>query len=129
METKETTSVMDGCIPEDVEKNMVKGWILHFYCYHNSIDKNDINTLMKEIVAAPIIIKDDCGNHNGAIFAGIRDIKQNPENFEIEPIINYNLILEGDPSFEIPKDFDLNMKTKKKGIKPYKNLFVKPYYK
>ena len=124
METKETTSVMDGCIPEDVEKNMVKGWILHFYCYHNSIDKNDINTLMKEIVAAPIIIKDDCGNHNGAIFAGIRDIKQNPENFEIEPIINYNLILEGDPSFEIPKDFDLNMKTKEKGIKPYKNLFA-----
>ena len=88
METKETTSVIVGCIPENVEKNMVKGWILHFYCDKNSIDKNKINTLMKEIIAAPIKIIDDYGSYNGAIFAGIRDIKQNPENFEIEPIIN-----------------------------------------
>ena len=79
---------------------------------------------MKEIIAAPIKIIDDYGSYNGAIFAGIRDIKQNPENFEIEPIINYNLILEGDPSFETPKDFGLQMKTEKKEIKPYKNLFA-----
>ena len=82
-----------GCIPENVEKNMVKGWILHFYCDKNSIDKNKINTLMKEIIEATIKIIDDYGSYYGAIFAGIRDIKQNPENFEIEPIINYNLIL------------------------------------
>ena len=35
---------------------------------------------------------DEC-NGEGKIYAGIRDLKQDPDNFEVEPIINYCLSL------------------------------------
>ena len=94
METKETTIKNVDCMDEEVEDDIIKGWILHFYGLQQ-ISKNEINDILKEVVEAPISVKDlETGKiYEGEIYAGIRDLKQDPNNFEVEPIVNYFLSL------------------------------------
>ena len=65
METRETTKETIGCLPKKVEK--------------------------KEVIETPIMVKDlkTGKTSKGIIYAGVRDLKQDPNNFEVEPIINY----------------------------------------
>ena len=106
METRETTTKMIGCMDKQVEEDFIKGWILHFYGW-NRIEKDKINDLLKEVVEAPITIKDLETNETkkGVIYAGIRDLKQDPHTFEVEPIINYCFSLNDHSPME-PLDFD-----------------------
>ena len=122
MKTRGTTTEMIGCIPEEVEEDFIRGWFLHFYGLE-SIEKDKINTLMKEVVAAPLNVKDNNEKKKGAIFAGIMDIKQDPNTFEVEPIINYYLALEGEPKYVDPEKLD---KENYKDLYP-KELFIGNY--
>ena len=122
MKTRGTTTEMIGCMPEEVEEDFIKGWFLHFYGWE-SIEKDKINTLMKEVVAAPLNVKDNNEKKKGAIFAGIMDIKQDPNTFEVEPIINYYLALEGEPKYVDPEKLD---KENYKDLYP-KELFIGNY--
>ena len=97
METKIKEKRMRKCIfeknPEEVENIYITGWILHFYNEYR-IKEKDISDLIPEIVEVPINITeiDALDNNNKKkciIYAGIRDIKQDPNNYEVEPIVNY----------------------------------------
>ena len=95
METKIKEKVMKPCMFDFhiVENEYITGWILDFYNRYE-IKKNYISDLISEIVAAPIKISELNGNTNNKIkkiiiYSGITDIKQNPDNYEVEPIVNY----------------------------------------
>lgn len=105
MATRETKTEMFGCVPEKVETDFIKGWFLHFYGL-NRIEKDKINTLMKEVVAALLIMREPNEQKEPAIFSGIIDIKQDHNTFEVEPIINYYLDLKGDSKYVGREKFD-----------------------
>ena len=108
METWKTTKKTIDCMYKEVEEDFIKGWILHFYGY-NRIEKDKINDLLKEVVEAPITVMDTETNEkkDGIIYAGIRDLKQDPHTFEVEPIINYCLSLNNHSlDFQKPLDYD-----------------------
>ena len=92
METKETIKESENCMTVEVEKDIIRGWILHFY-NKIMVKKENIHDVLKEVVEAPITVENlETGEKKeGIIYAGIRDLKQNPVNFEVEPIINYCL--------------------------------------
>ena len=77
----------------EVENIYITGWILDFY-NERKIKKDDISNLIVEIVEVPIKITEINAFNNdkikqGIISAGIREIKQDPDNYEVEPIVNY----------------------------------------
>ena len=83
--------------------------------------QDEINDLLKEVVEAPIMVKDLQTNETkyGIIYAGIRDLKQDPHNFEVEPVINYCLWLNNDSQISqnhwvMIFNLDLNNNQKKK---------------
>ena len=96
METKIKEKEYNPCIFDsfhEVENFYITGWILNFY-NKMKIKKEDISDLISEIVEVPIkITKINNFNNNKIkkciIKAGIRDIKQDPNNYEVEPIVNY----------------------------------------
>ena len=94
METRETTKKTIGCLDKVVEDDFIRGWILHFYGKIR-IPKENIKDLLEEVVEAPISVRELETDKicQGKIYAGIRDLKQDPNNFEVEPIINYCLSL------------------------------------
>ena len=66
---------------------------IRFFNRHE-IKKKDLSELISEIVEVPIKINDIISSENNRIknaiiYAGIRDIKQDPNNYEVEPIVNY----------------------------------------
>ena len=84
----------------EIENIYITGWILDFYCETKKVLKQDMSDLISEIVEVPIkIVKIDAFDgdktKNGIIYAGIRGIKQDPNNFEVEPIVNYFFSLNG----------------------------------
>lgn len=107
METRETTTKMIGCMDKEVEEDFIYGWILHFYGW-DRIEKNDINELLKEVVEAPITVMDleTKETTKGILYAGIRDLNQDPNTFEVEPIINYCLSI--NDHFQVFKDEPLD---------------------
>ena len=95
METKIKEKHSRPCMFEirGVENIYIRGWILDFY-NEIKIKKKDISDLIPDIVEVPINITEINNFNNkkikkGIIYAGIRDIKQNPNNNEVEPIVNY----------------------------------------
>ena len=94
MKTREITKKTIGCLDKVVEDDFIRGWILHFYGKIR-IPKENIKDLLEEVVEAPISVKelDTDKICQGKIYAGIRDLKQDPNNFEVEPIVNYCLSL------------------------------------
>ena len=95
METKIKEKEVSPCKFEfrEVENIYITGWILDFYNRHE-IKKKDISELISEIVEVPIKITEiDAFNNDkikqGIISSGIREIKQDPDNYEVEPIVNY----------------------------------------
>ena len=57
------------------------------------IKKDKLKDIIGEIVNAPLTIKDIMTGEmkGGIIQAGIIDLKQDPNNFIVEPIVNYSL--------------------------------------
>ena len=95
METKIKEKKMNPCLFHSYERESIyiTGWILDFYG-EKKILKENISDLISEIVEVPIkIVEIDAFNDDkikkGIIFAGIRGIKQDPNNYEVEPIVNY----------------------------------------
>ena len=98
METKESVRESNGCSIsfEKVEKSFITGWILDFY-NEDKIKKEDIEDLIEEVLEAPINITEveTQKTKTGIIYAGIRDLKQDPNNFEVEPVVDYSFSLNG----------------------------------
>ena len=98
METKECVRESNGCsiFFRKIEKNFITGWILDFY-NKEKIKKEDIKDLIEEVVEVPINITEveTQRTKTGIIYAGIRDLKQDPNNFEVEPIVNFFFSLNG----------------------------------
>ena len=98
METKIKEKEVKPCMFDFhvVENNYIIGWILDFYNRYK-IKEKDISDLISEIVAVPIKTSEINENNNNKkkiiIYAGITDIKQNPDNYEVEPIVNYEFTL------------------------------------
>ena len=93
METKKTITESE-CMIYDVEKNIISGWILDFYSKEGIIEKQyDYYKLNDEVIKAPIIFEDlNTGEkRNGTVYAGVRDLKQDPVSYIVEPIVNYYL--------------------------------------
>jgi len=94
METKIKEIKQRQCMFDfhEVENIYITGWILDFY-NEIKIKQKDISDLISEIVEVSIKITeiDDFNNSKkkAIIYAGIRDIKQDPNNYEVEPIVNY----------------------------------------
>ena len=94
METKIKEKQTRACMFDfyEVENIYITGWILDFY-NKRKIKKKDISDLISEIVEVPVKITEINDFHNntkkGIIYGGIRDIKQDPNNYEVEPIVNY----------------------------------------
>ena len=90
METKEIIEVSEPCCePEKVERNVITGWILDFYD-KKYVQKKELNELKEEVIQAPVSIKEiKTGEIKSAIiYAGIRDLKQDPITYVVEPIAN-----------------------------------------
>ena len=89
METKKEEDDWIGCGSEGNDK--ITGWILDFYNGLSETLRRDSN-FFEEVLEVPIEITEIKGKKktiNGMIYAGIRDLKQDPETFVVEPIVNY----------------------------------------
>ena len=94
METKETINEGKNCMDYYVEKNVIRGWILDFYSQEGIIEKqNDHYELNDEVIKAPITLEDlNTGEkRKGTVYSGVRDLKQDPVSYIVEPIVNYCL--------------------------------------
>ena len=105
METKETVRETVKCMDVEVEKNIIRGWILDFF-YIDGIrieSQKDDYKLNQEVINAPVsILNLETGEKKDAvIIAGIRDLKQDPINYIIEPIVNYCFSFHRHGHFEI----------------------------
>jgi hypothetical protein len=110
METKETVTEAKNCMSFEVEKNLIRGWILDFYNTRGTKIENekDACKLNEEVINAPVSLKNlETGEtKDGVIIAGIRDLKQDPINFIVEPIINYCLSFESHSIRHIKLDME-----------------------
>ena len=123
METKIKEKNIRKCIFDFsiVENIYINGWILDFYDKYE-IKIKDISELISEIVEVPIKITDiNSGDNNrvkkAIIYAGIRDIKQDPNNYEVEPIVNYEFTFdENQKEIENKEEEEIDNKEKKKDL-------------
>ena len=90
METKGTITEVKDCMDVEVERELITGWILDFY-NKTQVKKDDLKNLKEEVISAPVTVKEvETGETRPAvIYAGIRDLKQDPNTFIVEPIVNY----------------------------------------
>ena len=90
METKGIVHETKGCMDVEVERELITGWILDFYD-KTKVKKENLKDLSEEVINAPVTIKEEQSGEtkNAIIYAGIRDLKQDPITYIIEPIVNY----------------------------------------
>ena len=88
METKETVEEVVDCMDKKVEKDVIKGWICDFYRGKEYLERNN---LVDEVLKAPVQLRqiETKEMKKAIIYTGIRDLKQDPETFVVEPIVNY----------------------------------------
>ena len=120
METKIKEKNIRKCIFDFsiVENIYINGWILDFYDKYE-IKIKDISELISEIVEVPIKITDSFDNNRvkkAIIYAGIRDIKQDPNNYEVEPIVNYEFTFDENQKEIENKEEEIDNKEKKKDL-------------
>ena len=109
METKETVTETKGCMDVKVEKNIISGWILDFFYIDGIIEsQKDSYKLNQEVINAPVsVLNLETGEKkNAVIIAGIRDLKQDPINYIVEPIVNYCFSLDSHELFFMDYDDD-----------------------
>ena len=96
METKTTVEETANCCVKRVEKDVIKGWICDFY----QREYLERNKLVNEVLMVPVYLRqiETKEMKKAIIYTGIRDLKQDPETFVVEPIVNYCFSLEN--SFE-----------------------------
>jgi len=90
METKGTITEVKDCMDVKVERELITGWILDFY-NKTEVKKEDLKKLNEEVINAPVSITEvESGKTKPAVMcAGIRDLKQDPNTYIVEPIVNY----------------------------------------
>ena len=90
METKKNVNETIGCKNIEVEKDIITGWILDFFD-RTEVKKENLRDLNEEVIETPVTIeeKNSGKTKSAVIYAGIRDLKQNPNTFVVEPIVNY----------------------------------------
>ena len=97
METK--INVTEKVIYEykTVEKEVIRGWICDFYPSMNMIQKNS-SDLKNDFLEVPLVVKQhETGETKKIkILTGITDIKQDPNTFLVEPIVNYKIFFSND---------------------------------
>ena len=73
---------------KNVEKDVIKGWICDFYLGKEYLERNK---LLDEVLKVPVQLKqiETKEKKKAIIYTGIRDLKQDPETFVVEPIVNY----------------------------------------
>ena len=103
METKITTAEEVGLYEyKEIEKKIISGWICDFYPTMGLAETNSPNSsaLVDEILEVPLKIKQYETNEvkNYKIFTGITDLRQDPNSYVIEPIVNYTLFIESNDS-------------------------------
>ena len=78
---------------QDVERDFITGWILDFYDEDDEIQKNELQKLNEEVIELDIEIKEKKSRKMGTakIYAGILDLKQDPNTYIVEPIVNYDI--------------------------------------
>ena len=89
METKKDSDDWKGCGSEGEDK--ITGWILDFYNGLMDPLSRD-SSFVDEVLTVPIEIIETDGEkrtRKGEIYTGIRDLKQDPNTFVVEPIVNY----------------------------------------
>ena len=94
METKKTVRENYQCkYLKDVEREFITGWILDFYDEDDEIQKNELQKLNEEVIELDIEIKEKKSRKMGTakIYAGILDLKQDPNTYIVEPIVNYDI--------------------------------------
>ena len=96
METKEIIKERRPCsiLEFDVERKFITGWILDFY-NEKKIKSSEVSDLISENVFVKISITEikTGKTKTGIMTAGILDLKQDDDTFEVEPIINYSFSL------------------------------------
>ena len=110
METKETIKEDIGCgCYRDVEKDIIRGWICDFY-YGMKINP-ERNNLVDEVLKVPVQIKqiETEETKEAIIYTGIRDLKQDPKSFVVEPIVNYCFSLRSDSDHHIHSLHDISL--------------------
>ena len=106
----------------EIENIYITGWILDFYCETKKVLKQDMSDLISEIVEVPIkIVKIDAFDgdktKNGIIYAGIRGIKQDPNNYEVEPFVNYEFTFdENQEEIENKEEIEIENKEEKEDL-------------
>ncbi len=92
METNVTSSEEVGVYEYvEVQKKVIRGWICDFYpTMKRDVEKNS-NDLVDEILEVPLKVmqSETEGIRDYKIFAGITDLKQDPDTFLVEPIVNF----------------------------------------
>ena len=90
METKGIVNEVKGCMPVKVERELITGWILDFYD-RTEVKKDNLKELNEEVIEASVTIeeKNSGKTKSAVIYAGIRDLKQDPITYIIEPIVDY----------------------------------------
>lgn len=94
METKKTVRENYQCkYLQDVERDFITGWILDFYDEDDEIQKNELQKLNEEVIELDIEIKEKKSRKMGTatLNAGILDLKQDPNTYIVEPIVNYDI--------------------------------------
>jgi len=90
METKGTITETRKCMSVKVERELITGWILDFY-NRTEVKKEDLHKLNEEVIKTPVTIKEEKSGETkpALIYAGIRDLEQDPITYIVEPIVNY----------------------------------------
>ena len=89
METKKEPDDWIGCGSEGKDK--ITGWICDFYYSIGHTLSRD-SSFVDEVLTIPIQITEIEGQKRtikGELYAGVRDLKQDPVTFVVEPIVNY----------------------------------------
>ena len=109
METKEKVTERKGCSLKVVtnEKKLIRGWICDFYPTMKKNVETSSHDLVDEVNEVPITIElEESGEtKKGIIYSGIRDLKQDPKTFIVEPIVNYCFSFK-DHNFPCFNEFD-----------------------
>ena len=75
----------------EVQKKVIRGWICDFYpTMKRDVEKNS-NDLVDEILEVPLKVMQSETKEirDYKIFAGITDLKQDPDTYLVEPIVNF----------------------------------------
>lgn len=93
----------------EVEEKVIRGWICDFYPAMKMDAKKNSNDLVDEILEVSLKVMQDETKEirNYIIYTGITDLKQDPDTFIVEPIVNYRFSVDNSNNDEANEDWFL----------------------